>query len=1271
MPSILNIVLTPPDDSLLYVGHYDALLVAFSVALAILAAYAALLVSRQVETSLTEQARRLWTVLGGVCLGIGIWAMHFIGMLAFSLPCSTRYDPTLTAVSTLPGILASILAIKIISRPRLSHSQLATGGLLIGAGIGAMHYSGMAAMRLEGLIRYDLKLFMLSIVVAVALATLALWVKFRIQTEHADGMTRATIVSAVVLGLAASGMHYTAMAAAYFIRDGDSTAVTSGMSSAALASIVLLATSFIVISTIVATYVGHRHLASLRRSHKMIALLIATWGIIAWVSVDYYYQSRAGTAYQNSARAATQQLEQIVRSMDEDIQRLKGVAQVVSRNKDTQTVLRRFGATLTPSTLAHEERKQRWMRDQTLAELDRSLALAASNLQAEVIYILNAAGDCVAASNAFTPASFVGSNFADRDYYRQPRGGQTGQQYAMGRISKIPGLYYSFAVRDQERFLGVVVVKRDLGDFSRWTNSTSAFVADSNGVIVLAAKPTLKFRSMPGATIESMSSEKRLLQYQQSGFVPLTVTPWQRERFPAAVRIDGGDVPQVLVSRSLPEVAISIYVPQALGELLQLETESFTLFFLLAMIGSLLILTTAAIVHYWRETKAVEADLRIAATAFETQDGMIITDPTGTIQRINQAFTRITGYTAEEAIGQNPRILASGQQGTAFYAAMWESLTRNSTWQGEIHNRRRDGEPCIHRVVISAVRLASGELLHYVGAYTDITERKQAEAQLSDSKEMMQAGVSAGGIFPWVWDIPADRLTWGVSPEPLLGPLPDGLLAYPDFRELVHPEDKAAYIEAGRSALKAGDYYYNEFRVVATDGAVRWISAQGTTLRDAASMATRMVGAAINITKRKEIEQQLEYQKGRLEELVEQRTHSLTEALEAAKLADHAKDAFLANMSHELRTPLNGVIGMAGLARNISSDPRQRDYLDKIVSSGKHLNRIINDLLDLSKIAAGHMELETIHFSLSALLGRVTSMMTHRAQEKGLKLIVSVGPDVPEVLLGDAFRIDQILLNLVGNAIKFTSTGHIEIRVGSRATAESRVCLEIEIEDTGIGMPPKDLERLFMPFSQADATVSRQYGGTGLGLAISRRLAEMMDGDISVHSKEGVGTTFRVSIRLGRGEAADLAPDSEPAGEETIRARYRDVRILVVEDQPLNREIIDALLGDVGIAARMAENGQVALDILRAAGPDAFDLVLMDIQMPVLNGLEATGRILAIAPDLPVVGQSAYAFGEDRDACLAAGMVDHVAKPIDWDEVVEVVRRHVRAHPRATMGGTS
>jgi len=515
---------------------------------------------------------------------------------------------------------------------------------------------------------------------------------------------------------------------------------------------------------------------------------------------------------------------------------------------------------------------------------------------------------------------------------------------------------------------------------------------------------------------------------------------------------------------------------------------------------------------------------------------IVITNREGLIEYVNPRFTSVSGYSSREALGQNPRILQSGETPPEIYQELWQSILTGKEWRGVVRNRRKNGELFWEEASISPILDEKGQITHFLAVKEDITERKR-------------------------------------------------------------------------------------------------------------------------------VEDELEQHRLHLEDLVERRTTDLSTALEAAKIADQTKDAFLANISHELRTPLNAVIGMAGLARNISTEPRQRNYLDKIVSAGTHLNRIINDLLDLSKIAAGYMEIESIAFSLQGLLERCNSVMAHRAADKGVQLTETIAAEVPDVLLGDPLRIEQILLNLVGNAIKFTPAGRVEVRVGLHARKEGRVCLNIEVEDTGVGMRQEDLERLFKPFSQADATMSRKFGGTGLGLAISRQLAELMEGDISVSSREGTGTKFSVRIWLGLGDVTNL-PEVEPAGsKDALPTSYQKTQVLVVDDQPLNREIVEALLASVGIAPRTAANGQEALDILGEAGPHAFNLVLMDIQMPIMDGLTATREIRNWKgfANLPIIAMTAHTMKHEKEISTAAGMNDHIGKPFETIEFFRMLARWIPA----------
>jgi|GEM_PF-1386491 len=531
--------------------------------------------------------------------------------------------------------------------------------------------------------------------------------------------------------------------------------------------------------------------------------------------------------------------------------------------------------------------------------------------------------------------------------------------------------------------------------------------------------------------------------------------------------------------------------------------------------------------------KAAEKRLQIQSTAIEqSPTSVVVTDAQGNIEYVNRHFCRATGYTINEVLGKNPRILKSGETPESTYASMWQTLTSGRVWSGELTNQRKNGEIYWEEAHISPVHNQHGITTHYVGVKVEITERKRAEERLL--------------------------------------------------------------------ALNAD-----------------------------------------------------------LENQVAERTRELTVARDRAEEASRAKSAFLSNMSHEIRTPMNSVLGMAYLALKTNPTPRQRDYLQKIVHSGEHLLGIINDILDFSKIEAGMLTVDNTSFDLRLLKEDLESLFAEKAREKGLRFQVEIDPAIPFFLYGDVLRLKQVLINLVGNAFKFTEHGGIGIQLRLVDRQEGKLQIRFEVRDSGIGMTEAQCGELFQSFQQADSSISRKYGGTGLGLAISRQLVELMGGEIGVDSRFGFGSNFWFELPLEQSEE-EVTPEEKRQVTHRF-AVLQGAEVLLVEDNEFNQQVAAEMLERAGVAVTLANNGREALHHLYE---QRYDCVLMDMQMPEMDGLEAT-RQLRAEPSLAdhcVIAMTANASAEDRAACLEAGMDDFISKPIKPDHLYMTVARCLEEH---------
>ncbi len=622
-----------------------------------------------------------------------------------------------------------------------------------------------------------------------------------------------------------------------------------------------------------------------------------------------------------------------------------------------------------------------------------------------------------------------------------------------------------------------------------------------------------------------------------------------------------------------------------------------------------------------------EAEYRtILATAL---DGFWLLDLNGHLLEVNEAYCRMSGYTRDELLTLAISDLEASELPEHVRGHIEKVMAIDGYDRFETYHRRQDGSLFETEVSMQYLSLRGGTMVVFI---RDLSERRSAERQIRELLDFNQKIIDESTLGILVYQAGGVCLACNEAAARIAGTTREKL-SRQDFRQ-IRALRKTPILETALLALESNTPKRCEAHLTWTGREV-WI--------DSDFVPFQSGGQPCLLVLLNDVSQY------RLAE------RALRESKQTAEEASRAKSEFLSNMSHEIRTPLNAIIGLTHLALDSDPPPQQRNYLKKIEISSCLLLGIINDILDFSKIEAGKLELDAIEFTLDEVLNDVASTLVYRANEKGLEMAVEVAPEVPARMMGDPMRLTQVLNNLVGNAIKFTGQGRIGVGVVGLEHRDGRVLLRFSVCDTGIGLEPQQIDRLFKPFMQADGSITRRFGGTGLGLTISKRLVERMGGEIGVNSLFGAGSEFWFTVSLPVATTAHSALPAADTHKKNVSALVGQ-RVLVVEDNDINQQVISEILKRAGLVVTLVDNGQQALDRLAT---EPFDAVLMDLHMPVMDGLEATRRIRRDPRflHLPVIAMTAAAMTQDRQACLAAGMNDHIAKPISPPRLFAAILR--------------
>jgi PAS domain S-box-containing protein len=619
--------------------------------------------------------------------------------------------------------------------------------------------------------------------------------------------------------------------------------------------------------------------------------------------------------------------------------------------------------------------------------------------------------------------------------------------------------------------------------------------------------------------------------------------------------------------------------------------------------------------------------------------GLFLLDLDGTIISWNIGAERITGFSDSEAIGEHLSTIfaTTGSSGGAdrTQGELKEAMDKG-IWQGERWHARKNGTYFLAQELIYPLQ-KSGKVYGYAKVMNDITLRKKAEESLKHSEARFRQLLEA---IPQMVFTATPKYNFDFANQRWLDytGLSQSQITLEGWTLLFDPADLPSTMESWKAAAESKSAFSHELRIRRADGRYRWHLCRALPILDATGQICEWFGTHTDIEEQKQLQGELMRAKQEAEEV------------------SQMKSAFLATVSHEIRTPLSAIIGFSRLLVEESwPKEKMKEFAQISLRNGYALSRIIDDILDLSKVEAGKLEIAQSEISLQELLSEVVESLSVKAMEKGIGVSYRIEDTVPETFLSDAVRLRQILINIIGNAIKFTVEGDVQVTAQSEAT-EAGKTLSVYVKDTGCGISEQNASNLFQPFQQADTSTSRKYGGTGLGLALSRKLSQLLGGNVTlVRSAPSEGSTFKIELPLkAKASAAKLMSKRVEGATRSlpVKPRLRGMRILVAEDAVDTQLLIRQILQKQGAEIDFADNGQQAVE---RAGSKEYDIILMDIQMPVCDGYQATRTLRSRAYSKPIIGLSAHAMREEHDKIIASGCNEHLAKPFDPKALVDLI----------------